>query len=206
MIKNVVLDIGNVLVTFYPDLYIAQFTQRKGEIDYYTNICFRSEEWKHGDDGSMTRAQIVDAICRKYPADEEMIRAIMADCESMLRASAQNTALLQKLRAHGINVYYLSNTNEPAFTYMNEKHAFFQYMNGGIASFRDGATKPGQEVFRLFLSRYGKNADECVFVDDTPRNTESASAVGFHTVTLKNIEDLTEELSKFPELAGIIRA
>lgn len=46
MIKNVIFDIGNVLVTFYPDLYIAQFVHRKGEIDYYNNICFRSPEWK----------------------------------------------------------------------------------------------------------------------------------------------------------------
>lgn len=30
MIKNVVLDIGNVMVTYYPDIYIANFVDRKG--------------------------------------------------------------------------------------------------------------------------------------------------------------------------------
>jgi hypothetical protein len=60
-------------------------------------------------------------------------------------------------------------------------------------------------VFDLFLSRYGQKAEECVFVDDGPRNTEAARNLGFKTVTLKNMDDLERELSKFPELAEIIK-
>ena len=77
-------------------------------------------------------------------------------------------------------------------------------MSGGIASYQDGLVKPGKDIFRLFLSRYEKRAEECVFVDDTPINTEAASAVGFNTIILKNIDDLSFELCRFPELKKVI--
>lgn len=205
MIQNVVLDLGNVMVTFYPDLYIAQFLHRKGEIDYFNGICFHSELWKAGDYGTASRREIIRGLCQKYPEDAEAIHTVMDHCDEMLRASAQNTALVKKLHAAGIGVYYLSNTNPEAFAYMTAQHAFFDHMDGGIASFKEGVAKPDPQIFQRFLTRYGKNAADCVFVDDSPANTESAANLGFHTVTLKNMDDLSDALCRFPELAAIIR-
>jgi len=88
--------------------------------------------------------------------------------------------------------------------YMEKSFEIFKYMKGGIASYRDGIIKPGREIFELFLKRFGKHAEECVFVDDSPNNTESARNIGYSTVTLKNMDDLEEELSKFPDLHKIL--
>ena len=201
MIKNVVLDIGNVLVSFYPDIYISQFITKKGEIDYYEQICFKSAEWKCGDLGTKSRGEIIDAICEKYPDDAEKVREIMANCDDMLRVSKKNTDLIKRLKAAGIGVYYLSNTNDHAFEFMTSTYEVFSYMDGGIASYRDGVIKPSADIFELFLSRYGKTAEECVFVDDMPQNVAGARAVGLHGIVLKNIDDLEVELCKYPEIA-----
>ena len=201
MIKNVVLDIGNVLVSFYPDIYISQFITKKGEIDYYEQICFKSAEWKCGDLGTKSRGEIIDAICEKYPDDAATVREIMANCDDMLRVSKKNTDLIKRLKASGIGVYYLSNTNEHAFEFMTSTYEVFSYLDGGIASYRDGVIKPSADIFELFLSRYGKTAEECVFVDDMPQNVDGAKAVGLHGIVLKNIDDLEEELCKYPEIA-----
>ena len=200
MIKNVVLDIGNVLVSFYPDIYISQFITKKGEIDYYEQICFKSAEWKCGDLGTKTREEIIDAICEKYPDDAEKVREIMANCDDMLRVSKKNTDLIKRLKAAGIGVYYLSNTNEHAFEFMTSTYEVFSYMDGGIASYRDGVIKPNADIFELFLSRYDKKAEECVFVDDMPINVEGARKVGLNGIILKNIDDLEDELCKYPEI------
>ena len=200
MIKNVVLDIGNVLVSFYPDIYISQFITKKGEIDYYNHICFKSVEWKCGDLGTKTRGEIIDAICEKYPDDAEKVREIMASCDDMLRVSKKNTDLIKRLKTAGIGVYYLSNTNEHAFEFMTSTYEVFSYLDGGIASYRDGVIKPNADIFELFLSRYGKKADECVFVDDMPSNVDGAKAVGLHGIVLKNIDDLEVELCRYPEI------
>ena len=206
MIKNVVLDLGNVMVTFYPDLYISQFIYKKGEIDYLNKICFNSPEWKLGDVGEASRKDIIEAICKKYPSDSDSIHTVMDNCDEMLRASEQNTRLIKKLHGAGVGVYFLSNTNPEAFEYMTSHHEFFKYMDGGIASYKDALIKPSEDIFKLFLERYGKNAEECVFVDDTPVNAEAAASVGFNSVILKNIDDLAIELCKYPELAAIINS
>ena len=204
MIKNVVLDIGNVLVSFYPDIYISQFITKKGEIDYFNHICFKSAEWKCGDLGTKTREEIIDAICEKYHADAKTVREIMANCDDMLRVSKKNTETVKKLKAAGIGVYYISNTNAHAFEFMSATYEVFSLMDGGIASYIDGVLKPSADIFELFLSRYGKIAEECVFVDDVPANVDGAKAVGFGGIILKNIDDLEDELCKFPELAKIL--
>ena len=200
MITTVVLDIGNVIATFYPEVYISQFITKTGEINYYKNICFCSDEWCAGDYGTMSRSEIIDAICQKYPEDAETVRTIMENCDDMLRPSKKTADVVKRLTDAGIEVYYLSNTNEHAFEYMFREFEVFRYMKGGIASYKDGVVKPGKEIFELFLKRYGKSADECIFVDDIPKNTAGARSVGFSTVTLKNIEDLEMELCKIPEL------
>ena len=205
MIKTVVLDIGNVIASFYSDIYVSQFVHRKGEIDYFNYICFRSPEWVAGDKGTMTRAEIIEAICKKYPEDADKVREIMGNCDEMLRTSKETTELIKKLDEAGVGVYFISNTNESAFEYMTANLEAFRYIKGGIASYQDKLTKPNREIFELFLSRYGQKAEECVFVDDGPRNTEAARNLGFKTVTLKNMDDLERELSKFPELAEIIK-
>ena len=87
---------------------------------------------------------------------------------------------------------------------MTSTHEFFQYMDGGVASFQEGVMKPGKEIFELFLERYEKDAAQCVFVDDTPINVEAAQAVGYEGIILKNIDDLAKELCRYPELAQII--
>ena len=78
-------------------------------------------------------------------------------------------------------------------------------MDGGVASFRDGVVKPSAEIFELFLSRYDKKAEECVFVDDMPINVEGARKVGLNGIILKNIDDLEYELCKYPELRTILK-
>ncbi len=205
MIKNVVLDIGNVLVSYYPDIYISQFITKKGEIDYYEQICFRSAEWKCGDLGTKSRAEIIDAICAKYPEDAENVRMIMKNCDDMLRVSKKNTEVVKRLKAAGVGVYYLSNTTDHAFGFMSKTYEVFKYMDGGVASFRDGVVKPSAEIFELFLSRYDKKAEECVFVDDMPINVEGARKVGLNGIILKNIDDLEDELCKYPELRTILK-
>lgn len=123
----------------------------------------------------------------------------------MLRVSMKNTEVVKKLKAAGVGVYYLSNTNDHAFEFMTSTYEVFSYMDGGIASYRDGVIKPSADIFELFLSRYGKKAEECVFVDDMPTNVNGARAVGLHGIVLKNIEDLEEELCRYPELAEILK-
>ena len=41
--------------------------------------------------------------------------------------------------------------------------------------------KPDVEIYKTFLSKYGLNGDECLFIDDREDNVAGAKAAGLNT-------------------------
>lgn len=200
MIDTLVFDIGNVLVDWYPLPYVRTFVDNDRDAERLTSMIFLGPEFKAGDMGVFTRADTRAALLTRYPDEAELIGKILDGCDEILVASQENTALLRELKAAGFSLYFLSNTNPSAFEYMTKTHEFFRYLDGGIASFRVHLLKPDPAIFKKFERTFTKQPSHCVFVDDSPANTAAAAEYGFHTVTLKNIPDLREELLKFPEI------
>ena len=200
MIKTLVFDIGNVLVNWYPLEFIKTFVADEDEAKELCSIVFDGVEFKNGDRGEYTRAQTREALLERYPEKRALIEKALDGCDDILVAHKGNTELLRELKAAGFELYFLSNTNPSAFEWMEARHEFFKLMDGGIASFKVKLMKPDHSIFECFLSTYGKKAEECVFVDDTPVNTKAASECGFGIVTLKNLVDLRDELMKFEDV------
>ncbi len=200
MIKTLVFDIGGVLVTWAPVEFCKRFTADEEEAKKLSTILFEGPEFKGGDIGKYTRAETHELLLKNYPELTDTINKAMAECDDILVASQENTKLLRELKEAGFELYFLSNTNPTAFEYMNAKHEFFKLMTDGVASYKVKLLKPDHAIFEYFLEKFGKKAEECVFVDDTPVNTKSAAECGYNTVTLKNIGDLREELMKFDDV------
>jgi len=57
--------------------------------------------------------------------------------------------------------------------------------------------KPGREIFDIYLKKIGLLAEECIFIDDIPRNIEAAKNLGFNTIHFESAEQLKKELEKF---------
>ena len=55
-------------------------------------------------------------------------------------------------------------------------------------------TKPDPEIFRILLDRYGLDAGECVFLDDSPVNVAAAASLGFNAVLFDDIGRVRAEL------------
>ncbi len=200
MIQNIVLDIGNVLVHYEPLKYLRKFAREESEVPVLCSRIFQSDLWLAGDAGTMTREESILALCARYPEDRERIRNILENCDEMLTAVEENTVLLRKLKEAGFSLYFLSNTNPSAFDYMTSTHEFFRYLDGGVPSFRVRQMKPGREIYETFLKTYGLSPESCVFVDDTPANTDTARSLGMHTVLLSKPELLEECLLKWDDI------
>ena len=117
-------------------------------------MVFEGEEWRKGDEGVLSRAEIRTALFEKYPVFQSEIGKLLDQAEEILTEYAFNTAVLQKLKEQGFGVYYLSNTNEPAFSHMISTCRFFRWMDGGVASFRCRLLKPSRAIFDFFLKHF----------------------------------------------------
>lgn len=54
-----------------------------------------------------------------------------------------------------------------------------------------GLTKPSEAIFEALLSNAGLRAEECLFLDDGPKNIETANRMGFQTYFVTQGEDLS---------------
>lgn len=71
-----------------------------------------------------------------------------------------------------------------------------QLFEAVIASSEVGLVKPEAEIFKLILNELNSAPEQTLFIDDTDRHIQSASALGIHTILYKNIQNLKLELAK----------
>ena len=106
----------------------------------------------------------------------------------------RNLEAILKLRAQGYQVCLLSNTN-PFMMQWAEKdfdgkgHPISYFFDAMYLSFECKVMKPKREIFEMMLRGQQATAEETLFVDDGPRNVETAAALGMHTLCPQNNED-----------------
>lgn len=196
MIRNIVFDIGNVLVVFRWREYFAEFGYPQ---ETYLRLCKAtalSPVWNEYDRGVWTEEEVLQAFIANDPEIEPQIRETLSNLKGLLVMYDYAVDWVKELKAKGYGVYYLSNYSWPAYRDCEEELAFIPYMDGGILSYREKVIKPEAAIYNLLMDRYGLKAEECVFLDDTEKNINGALAVGMKGIVFKNKEQAIEELCK----------
>ena len=62
MIKNIIFDLGNVIINYNQEKIIKHFTQNKDEHDYIIEQIFKAPEWQMMDLGTITNQEAVNII------------------------------------------------------------------------------------------------------------------------------------------------
>lgn len=88
---------------------------------------------------------------------------------------------IQKLKDDHFKVGLLSNTVKPMSTVAIQK-GIYEGFEPLILSDVVGSAKPELPIFQRVLDELQLPADECVYVDDLPKNLESAKELGMVTV------------------------
>lgn len=194
MIRHVIFDIGNVLT----DFRWKEFLQDKGfdeaMIGRIARASVMSPFWAEVDRGEMDPEKLMQEFIRLDPEIEGELRRAYDNIQGMVAKRDYAIPWIKELKAKGYGVYYLSNFSYKAYVDCLDALDFIPYTDGGILSYQDRVIKPGEEIYRLLLSRYGLKAEECVFLDDTPANIETAVRLGFEGIVFRTKEQAQEEL------------
>ena len=114
MYKNIVFDFGGVMVDFDPKEYLVDRFCNADVEEQVSALTFDSEEWKLLDAGLITRFEANQRMLAK--AREQgcafEVQGVLDDWMHILRPRRRMQELVQKLKAHGYCVYYLSNIPE----------------------------------------------------------------------------------------------
>ena len=196
MIKNIIFDIGNVLLDFNPKVYVkSKVTEDNVERIY--RCIFQSEEWLMLDRGTISEEEAKRNIINRNIDSEELINLVFKNWYDILSPIESSIDVIKKLKQEGYKVYYLSNFHLAAFEHVIKKHDFFENFDGGVVSYKENLLKPEKEIYEMIIDRYELEPTQTIFIDDMEENVKAAIKSGLKGIILKNPEDLIAELEVF---------
>ena len=197
MVKNIIFDLGNVLLSFNPVMYLhTRISNREKAQQVYEEV-FTSEEWLMLDRGVITEEEAVNEICSRSTENSELIRLVMHNWYQLLTPIEDNVKVLKELKHKGYRLYVLSNFHLLAYENVTKRYNFFGHFDGGIISCKETLLKPEEGIYDKLIKKYNINPKESIFIDDTKENIEIAIRLGFEAILYTNSKDLIKNLIEY---------
>jgi len=195
MVKNIVFDIGNVLIRFDPLAYLVEEYRDFNDVLTLYREVFLSEEWALLDKGAIDEDEAVRRIVRKIPDYEGEVSRIIRTWEYFLIEEIKaSTYFLKLFKAKGYKVYALSNYPKRGYLYTEKNYDFFRLFDGKVISYEVGKLKPQAGIYEVFMEKYALKPEECLFIDDSLENVEAARNLGMKGVHFRQTSQFMEVL------------
>ncbi len=198
MIRNIIFDIGMVLVDFRPAGCLEDMGYSKEDARAILDATIDSGLWVELDRGAVPEQEIIAQMKKKVPAglEDAFDRFFEDGKENFVRVFPESAEWLADCKRQGLNVYILSNYPVSYFESHKKKFDFLEYADGQVVSAYVKMIKPDEEIYRYLLDQYGLKAEECIFVDDRGENIEGAEKVGIHGVLFTSREQAKKEIAE----------
>ncbi|MBP3870842.1 MAG: HAD family phosphatase [Faecalicoccus sp.] len=194
MIKNIVFDLGNVLVTFDPKSFLHDILSDLELEDALYQFYFKGNLWDLYDMDLLTHEDMIQKGIEAFSEHETEIKKVMDNWVKYVTEIKENTGWIDTLKKNGYSVYILSNLPKYNYEYLSQHEPFMKKVDGALYSFEVKKGKPDAAFFQMFLDRYCLDAKECLFIDDKLKNIVTAASLGFHVICLRNPDSLEDEI------------
>ncbi len=183
MIRNIVFDMGNVLIRFDPSLFI----EREGIVDpedrkLILDELFNSVEWAQMDRGILEEKTAEPFILERFP---ERLHPVVSNLLHHWAIPGDEFTgmreLVAELKEAGYGLFLLSNASTAQHRYW-PLFPVSRYFDGKLISCDVKVVKPMREIYQIFTDRFLLNPEECFFVDDSPANVAAAITCGWNGV------------------------
>jgi 2-haloacid dehalogenase len=194
-IKAIIFDFGGVLLNWDPrNLYRRFFPgQPQAMDDFLSEINFY--EWNARQDEGRSFAEGIAELSAQFPQHAHLIQAYYDNWEDSIIGSITGTVeILQTLKEKGYPLFGLSNWSAETYPRARHKYPFFDLFDDIVLSGEVKLNKPHPAIFNLLLNKIGYSAPECILIDDSQPNVDTAKELGFHVVHFKSPEQLEAEL------------
>ncbi len=191
MIKNLLFDLGGVIMDIRRENcvkamegigmadaneYLGEYVQ-KGP---FANI--EDGEW----DATMFRNGIRSIIGSEV-SDEAIDNAFNA---FLIGIPGHRLRELEELH-NKFKIYLVSNTNpimwnsRIAQEFAKDGHDVNHYFDGEVRSYVARCMKPDKKIFDMVMEKFNISPEETLFLDDSKRNIDAASKLGFNTLLVE---------------------
>ncbi len=196
MIKNVVFDLGNVLLSFIPSEYFDKKNYPENIKTRILSDIFHSEEWQMLDRGEITTEEVIDIIALRSSLKRDEIAHVFNLRTDILFPLDNNIKLLPNLKKRGYRLYFLSNFPMDIFEEVASGYYFFKYFDGGVISAHAKSSKPDSRIYKILIEKYSLIPEECLFIDDLEINVKASETIGMKGITTFGSSDISKEIEE----------
>lgn len=151
--------------------------------------------------GLMSSVEFIDFYTENFP---KLSKGTIIEAWNFILKDfpEERLAFLQNLKNESrYKLILLSNTNELHINWVKEHISFYHDFKSCFDQFylshEINLRKPNRDIYDFVLNQNNLKAEECLFIDDTKGNTESAQALGIH---VWNIDETKEDVRQLFEI------
>ena len=196
MIKNILFDLGNVLISFKPAEYFEKNKYPENIKNTILSDIFESNEWLLLDNGEISTSDAIEAISRRSSLNKNEIAHIFNLRTDLMFPLDTNVRLLPDLKKRGFRLYFLSNFPADIFDEIRSGYYFFKYFDGGLISAVAKSSKPDVGIYKSIMEKYSLIANECLFIDDIEKNVKTAESLGMKGIATNGSLEISKEIEK----------
>lgn len=196
MIKNIVFDIGNVLAGFAWEDFYRSFGYSEEMFEKLADATVRNPFWNEMDRGKLSDEELLEGFIRNDSSIEKEIREVFENVEEIIQRFDYAIPWIRELKEKGYHIYVISNFSRKAHVECVKALDFLEEIDGEILSYQVKLIKPSPEIYQLLCSKYNLKAEECVFIDDLPRNVEAARKEGMKGLIFESLDQAKRELEE----------
>jgi putative hydrolase of the HAD superfamily len=195
MIKNILFDMGNVLIHFDRKAFLDRLDISEEDKQLLLREVFLSVEWVQMDRGTLREETAEPLMCQRMPEYlHSAVHSLVSEWDDPMLPIAGMAELVEELKEKGYGIYLLSNASIRQHAYW-PKIPGWQFFDGKVISADEKVMKPHPDYYRIALERFDLKPEECFFIDDVPANIEGALYCGIPgTVFHKDVPLLRRQL------------
>ena len=193
MIKNIIFDIGGIVLEWGNNPLIELLNKTNYEVNKICKIIYGDSRFKECIVGKLSQFEYMKQLIIENPKYSDDIEKILSEeyQEKALPVIKENLEKIFELKNKGYKIYFLSNITDVSYNYLNDKLNILNMVDGGVYSYKEHLTKPDKEIFDLLIKRFGLKKEETIFFDDSQKNVKVGNEYGIKSYVFNSVKDIT---------------
>lgn len=153
-VKNIVFDVGNVLIKWSPQDIVRNFFKQEPSSDELTLKLFKSSVWFDLNLGKLTEKEAIQIYKKQLGIPQETLENLMLAVRESLVPLEGSIELLEELYTQGFPLYSITDNVIEIVSFLKARYDFFQKFSGIVVSGEIGALKPSPLPYETLIKSY----------------------------------------------------
>ena len=192
--KSVVFDVGMVLLYWDPrQIWADEFATMAEVEEFLEEIDFM--EWHKEQDRGRSFADGIRDHAQKFLHHAGKLGRYDTHWDHSITGPIEGSVeILRTLKDADTPLYGITNFPSEKFTLARQRFDFLNLMQDVVVSGDEKLIKPDPAIYTCLIDRNGLVAEDCIFIDDSPKNIDAANALGIDGILFTGPDDLSQAL------------